>query len=78
MEGVFPFTEKAEKVTRCFTNVFSCDLLSPRIAMVSGIENYPACLVALMIWHCWYRTKTFEVCGPRIYKSENKLSPLVV
>ena len=30
-----------------------------------------------MIWHCCYRTKTFEVCGPRIYQSENKSSPLL-
>ena len=34
-------------------------------------------LTALMIWHCCYCTKTFEVCGLRIYQSENKLSPLV-
>ena len=29
-----------------------------------------------MIWHCCYHTKTFEVCGPRIYQTENKSSPL--
>ena len=31
--------------------------------------------VAVMIWHCCYRTKTFEVCDLRIYQSENKFSP---
>ena len=41
-------------------------------------QTIPLCVVALMIWHCCYRTKTFGVCGPRIYQFENKLSPLVV
>ena len=53
--------------------IFRRDFLSPHTAIVSGIENYPmpapACLVALMFWHCCYRTKTFEVCGPRVYIS---------
>ena len=58
--------------------IFGRDFLSPRTAIVSGIETIPApaCLVALMIWHCCYRAKIFEVCGPRIYQSENKFLPL--
>ena len=70
---------KGKKVTRCFTNVFSDVIFYLlRTAIVLGIETIPApaCLVGLMIWHCCYRTKTFEVCGPRIYQSENKSSPL--
>ena len=31
-----------------------------------------ACLVALMIWHSCYRAWSFEVCGPKLYQSENK------
>ena len=30
-----------------------------------------------MIWRRCYRAKTFEVCGPRIYQSKNKFSPLL-
>ena len=59
--------------------IFRRDFLSPRTAIVLGIENYPsACMsccsddLALLLLHY----KTFEVCGPRIYQTENKLSPL--
>ena len=60
--------------------IFRRDFLSPCIAivLVSKIIPAPACLVALMIGHCCYRTKTFEACGPRMYQSENKLSPLLI
>ena len=57
------------------------DFLSPHIGNGLGYRKTipaPACLVALMIWHSCYCTKTFGVCGPRIYQSENKLLPLVV
>ena len=37
-----------------------------------------ACLVTLMIWHSCYHAWTFEVCGPKIYESKNKLLPLHV
>jgi len=80
MEGQ-ELSEEAEKVTHCFTNVFSDVIFYPRVLQWSrASKNVPAPLrlVALMIWHCCYRPKTFEVCGPRIYQSENKLSPLVV
>ena len=44
--------------------IFRRNFLSPRTAIVLGIENYPsACM-------------SFEACGPRMYQSVNKLSPL--
>ena len=59
--------KKLRVVLKC---IFGRDFLSPHTTMVSArvlkTIPAPACLVALMIWHCCYRAKIFEVCGPRM------------
>ena len=61
----------------CCLNVFSDVLFYPRVLqkfMVSKTIPAPVCLVALMIWHSC--SQTSEVCGPKMYQSENKVLPL--
>ena len=58
MEGqVFSFLEEAAKKLRVALQcIFGHDFLSSRTTIVLGIKTIPApaCLVALMIWHCCY------------------------
>ena len=58
---------------------FSDMIFYPRILQQSRVsKTFPAlaCLVSLVIWHSCYHAQTFEVCGPKIYQSENNFLPL--
>jgi len=69
-------SEEAEKVMRCFTNVFSDVIFYPlRTAIVLGIENYPSACMSCCSGDLGLLL-TFEVCGLRMYQTENKSSPL--
>ena len=51
------FSDEAEKVMHCFTNVFSDAIFYPRALQWSRVRKT---IVAVL-----------KVCGPRIYQSEN-------
>ena len=77
---VFLFEGCRKKFTRFFYKcIFGHDFLPPCTTIFSGIETIPALayLVALMIQHSCYHAQTFEVCGPKLFQSENKFFPLL-
>ena len=73
---VFPFEGCRKKFMRFFFyNVFSDVIFYPRILQYFGVsKTIPALayLVTLTIQHSCYSAQTFEVCGPKLYQSENK------
>ena len=78
---VFPFEGCGKKIKRFFYSVFLDMIFYPRILQYFQVsKTIPALayLVALTIQHSCYRAQTFEVCGPKLYQSENKFSPLFV
>ena len=80
---VFPFEGCRKKFFRFFFfyNVFSDVIFYPRILQYFGVsKTIPALayLVTLTIQHSCYSAQTFEVCGPKLYQSENKFFPLYI
>ena len=66
---IVSFSEEAEKVTRCFTNVFfRRDFLSPAYCNSLGYRKLSQRLHVLLLW--WsgivVTALRLEVCGPRI------------
>ena len=76
------FQRMRKKFTHCFYNVFTDVIFYPHILQYFQVSKTIPALYRMSCYsdylaHC-YCTQTFEVCGPKLYQSENEFLPLLL